>query len=231
MEHRFGHSVAAAFAAGLAVSLSAGVVSAQAQVPPPPVPPPPGTEWVWVTLPSLDRNAAIEAFEGVKTADAGDDDAWRRVCTEPCGIWIPSGTRLRVNGDFRASAPLALPARPGGAHLAVEPVRSGLRVTGIVLMPVGGSFAFVGGALYLTASAVDGTSSSRASRDIRALSGGIALFGLATLGTGLALFLTNQKTLVDLRSPGADGPLATQAARLRVPIGKNLWLSPEGIHF
>jgi hypothetical protein len=197
----------------------------------PPMPamaPPPGTQWVWVTLPSLDRNARIEAFEGQKSRDEDEDDAWRKLCVEPCAMWIPSGTRLRIDGDFRVSAPFVLPPRPS-LRVAVDPARSGLRVTGIVFLPVFGTFAFIGGVLYLASSDV---SSSSGGREIRTLAGGFGLFGLAGVATGLALFLTNQRTTVDLLDPNA-APRASLLPRAvpRVAIGKGLWLSPEGIRF
>lgn len=229
MRSRFGHSLAAV----LASSLCAGSVHAQTAVPPPPMAPPPGTQWVWVTLPSLDRNAAVEAFEGIKSRDDDDDEAWRKLCTGPCGMWIPSGTRLRVSGDFRTSGAFALPPRPGGAHLAVDPARNGLRVTGIILLPVGGVIAGVGGIVYLAGSESSRYGGGSGAREARQIGSAFGIFGLAALATGFALFLTNKNTSVDVRDPHAPGPNA-QAPRLtlpRVAVAKDLWLSPEGMHF
>jgi hypothetical protein len=190
--------------------------------------------WVWVSLPHLDQGARIEAFEPRAKSDDDDDDddaLWRKLCVEPCGMWIPSGTRLRVNGDFRVSSAFSVPAQPR-LHLRVTPASSGARVGGIVLISVFSPFVVLGSLLTLA------TADSR-SDDATTASRAIFVVGLAGLGTGLVLLISNRATKVQFAAPtGATGPRRFWAPALRsafvsprVELGQGLSLSPEGLHF
>ena len=196
---------------------------AAAQAPSPEAPPPPGSLWVYVTLPAIGRGARLEAFEASPSSDPDEDESWKRVCYAPCGIWVPSSTRLRIEGDFRASRPFSLPLRPA-VRLEVDPARSGIRITGIVLMPIGGFFALVG--------AVIATADGRNTGEIQNLGRGFAVFGLATFGAGLAMLLIHNQTTVDIVDPAAR-PSASRATFgvPRMALGKGLWLSQDGLRF
>jgi hypothetical protein len=192
--------------------------------------------WVWVSLAQLDKGARIEAFEprgGRRDDDDDDDDdrLWRKLCVEPCGMWIPSGTRLRINGDFRVGSGFSLPARPS-VRLDVNTASTGARVTGIVLMGVFAPVAFFGGIFTLATLDTKYEDAATASR-------AVFVVGLAGVGTGLALLLSNRATTVKFANPGAPASaghrwapsLRSAFQAPRVELGKGLSLSPAGLHF
>lgn len=218
--------------------------------PPPPAPPstalPEGQRWVWVTFAANGSGARLEAYEGRAKHGEEDDDehGWRRVCNEPCGVFVPSGRRFRINGPFRVSAALTLPPWHA-ARLDIAPVRSGLRALGIVLTATGATVGVYAGSAYLFSGAfriggdaadTDEERASAAERraDARRVQGVVALSAFATFGVGLTLFFLHRKTTVDLRHP--DAPLPGAALGLRGPslglqLSQTVWISPAGLHF
>lgn len=215
--------------------------------PPPPAPPstplPEGQTWVWVTFPASGRRARLEAYEGREKHGNEDDDeiAWRRLCDEPCAMFVPSRVRLRINGAFRASEPFMLPPWQA-ARLDFAPARSGLRALGLVLIPTGATVGVFATGGYFLAGAFSesrGTPEENAAEDKSTADGKrsaviLAVAGFASLGVGLALFLMNRETTVDLRHP--DAPLAgtalgTRGPHLGVQLSRSVWISPAGLHF
>lgn len=138
-------------------------------------------------------------------------------------MWITSGTRLRVNGDFRVSRPFSLPPQPS-VRLRVSPSSSGVRALGFVLIGVSSPFLFIGSLLAVG-------DSNRA--------GETFLTGLVGLATGLTLVLVTGSSSVRLSDPppvaGAARGRApwsrTAVASPRVDLGRGLSLSPTGLHF
>lgn len=195
----------------------------------PPPPPSPGTAWVWTTLPSLDDPARIEVFSPREIGAAPreeDDQHWRTLCRAPCAQWIPAGSRLRVNGDFRVGAPFTLPAAPA-VRFEVYPASL---APGIVVASLSASAVGAAAALYALGDVKTKTSGQppeerarleSADRTRNQLLLGTAIVGIVGVGAGLWLMLANDRTTVHLRTSGSPG----------VPLARGLSLSAAGLHF
>lgn len=232
---------AASFSLGLTLVLTAATVGAQDAEPPRPPPPPPVvaapvavSPHVWVTLGSTGHEARLE---GPKTStpvgdgDESDDDRWTKVCDAPCGIWVPPNTKLRVNGDFRSSAPFVVPARPAVAITATPPDR-GAKTGAIALTAASGAaLGLTLGLAFFTNLQIEedrrSTSEKHAAErrtTLLLLGTGVSAGGLIT---GLLLLRNVNKTTVELggsQAPNAGGPRT-------LPLARGLTVSPAGVHF
>lgn len=194
---------------------------AHAQPAPPAGAPPPGQEWVRVTLPQIGKGAHLEVFEGGKDKDPDDDEGWRILCVEPCTMWMPSGTHLRVSGNFRRTDPFALPRSPTGIYLQVKPSAADAKGLGIAIAAISAPFMTIGAIFYSKEWRTSGSGSGFGR-------GAVALLGLVGVGFGV--------TLVALSTSSKVTPLAGPAAQPKpaapsISLGRGLSLGPDGIHF
>lgn len=209
---------------------------AQSALPEPPPPPPPPlvntapspvpapmatpqttARLVRVELPAMDRHAKLEAYDPRAGGGDDDDESWRALCPSPCAVSVPVGTRLRVNGDFRESPAFLAQDRPT-MRLVVEPARSGVRLTGILLAAGGGTVTMLSALLY-------GDLQSRPSHDsgnlTRGDAVGLGVFGAAVMGVGIGLAAWHWKTRVSVVRSEVYG----------VPLAKGVFWGPGGIRF
>jgi ferric-dicitrate binding protein FerR (iron transport regulator) len=145
-------------------------------------------------------------------------------------VWIPAGSRLRVNGSFRVSEPFSLPTAPA-VRLAVAPSK---RTPGVVLLSVSGGFVFLACIVYaiMTPGRPDEDARSPASlahRDAEERASRNTAIAFASAGgvgmiAGLIAVIRTPPTQVDPQT-------SSTAASRGVPLGHGLALSAVGLHF
>lgn len=235
--------VAPALALALTVAVLAPHARAQGAPPPPAAPATSPTaapsttpavdvsSHVWLTLASTGEGGRIEAQQTAPPTSGDDDDRWTKVCDEPCGIWVPPHTKLRVNGDFRESAPFTLPPRPA-VSISATPPHGPSKAGAIALTAASGAvLGFTLAFAFLTNVQIeeDHRTPSQKATDRRQttllLAGsGVSLGGLVT---GLFLLRNINRTTVELHEATATN--ATGSVRL--PLARGVTVSPSGVHF
>jgi hypothetical protein len=140
---------------------------------------------------------------------------WTTICHAPCRARVPSSFAYRATGPgapwskkFSIGSdawPLVIHARPGS---------TAAKVTGVVLVPVGGMALLLGFA---------GTMTSGRAESERLVMTGLSLAGAALLTTGIVLLVAG-RTKVTL------DPMVRGTA-LSLPLGRGVTLSPAGLAF
>jgi len=147
------------------------------------------------------------------TLEVRTPTAWVPICTAPCDMQLSTLDRYRVAREVRPSSEftLAAPRPDERVVIHVIPASQGRFVAGIVATSVGGG-ATLAGLLIWAEAAVCGNGNecaSPASPSLEAAGIGIAVAGVVTLITGLALTVPNVHSRTSQEtapSPRASGP-------------------------
>lgn len=153
-------------------------------------------------------------LESRATSKRGGDDDWQFVCQLPCQRKLDPSLEYQISGLSAVdSNPFRLPTSRSQVRVDADVGSMPARVTGIVLMPVGGvGIAFgLGGALL---------SSMFGNEDGLRLSAAIGGGGALVLATGVVLVASNA-TKVKIDPAGVP----------TLPLAKGVSLTPRGLTF
>ena len=156
-------------------------------------------------------------------------EAWRTLCTTPCNQVVPSGGSYRIAGPgIVPSAPFTL--SPGSAELRVKTGSLGAHIGGLFLTVIGASSVLTGGILVgIGRTFGPGTPfyDPGESAAFRGAGGAVLGVGLGSLVAGIALLATSGTKVQVVNNAGGS----QNAVSLRLPSGRPLALSAQGLHF
>jgi hypothetical protein len=142
----------------------------------------------------------VESLERVDLERRSGEE-WKLVCTSPCDVRLPVDERYRIAGDdVRPSPVFSLAGHGGCVDVLARPKSSGLHAIGVVMTSLGGPM-ILGGLILELEGALMTENDTRSAPTSSFSYGGaaLALFGVATLSTGLAILISNRHTKIALQ--------------------------------
>jgi hypothetical protein len=194
------------------------------------------TAYTWLSLQPTGSAGRVEIFDPSARREQPDADAedrgWVTLCEEPCGLWVPAGAKLRVNGRFKTGVPFVLPhAAP--LTVVASPGRRDVRGIGLTL-GIGGTVVLGAALLVAAFTGSFGCGSEETFRSCQESEDNTRrdafyVAGVATLPAvaGWVMFGLHNRTSIELRS----GSSPSRPVFVPVALGHGLSVSPAGFHF